>query len=236
MTAPFEDPAKTEMRARCEIAIDQSGYDLVDTPSAVELPVNVVLSGRLKGDLQSLDGDGARYCYYLRPGAGDTLPKWLANLAGAAHQLAAVKLYVVVDHASPGFEKACKAAGAGLVVINEANEFVHILDFASTLPEAIDKAFEDRVNELRRKLEAKFDLNQTTLKARFEQIGDLTRGMDDELADKYSDSVERQYGIWTAWSEAMSSRLDSAYAAREVGALDDIESEIATGPLLDDAV
>src|SRR4051812_24700760 len=102
MTLPFEEPAKIEMRAACEVAIDQAGHQIVEkrVALAVEDPG---VEGRLKGDMQSLDSEGHRYCYYLRPRTGEALPEWLAKLASAAHGVPDIKLYIVVRDASPTF-------------------------------------------------------------------------------------------------------------------------------------
>ncbi|MCZ7589943.1 MAG: hypothetical protein M5U27_14015 [Gaiella sp.] len=236
MADPFEEPAKTEMRASCEIAIDQAGHERVEKPLTVDLPTGSSLRGRLKGDLQSLDGEGSRYCYYLRPRAGDALPEWLANLAMAAHELADIKVYVVVNEATPLFERSCKAAGAGLLLINDDNEFERVLDFDTTLPEMLEADLKSKIDGARRALEAKLDLNRNDLRGRFERVGELTRGMDPAVADKYQENVERQYKIWTEWGDRTSARLDAALAARDLHDLEVIAQVIDEGPVLDEDV
>ena len=233
MNVPFEEPAKTEMRGRCEIAIDQAGHELVEDLLSIDLPADLDLQGKLKGDIQSLDGEGNRYCYYLRPTTSDTLPKWLANLAGAAHRLQDVRLYIVVENPSPPFEKACKAAGAGLLVLNADNEFAHVLDFETTLPAQVDAAFAAKLDDVRRSLEAKVDLHLTQLQGRFETVGDLTQGMDSDVADQYTENIERQYKIWRRWADGLSEQLDDAYATRNPEALVVIGAAIEQGPVLD---
>ncbi len=236
MADPFEEPAKTRMRSACEIAIDQAGHELVAKPAAVSLPEGTAIRGRLKGDLQSIDGDGNRYCYYLRPHAGDTLPEWLANLAVAAHDVPGAKLYVVVEEASPALEKASKTAGAGLLILNEDAELEMVLDFDKTLPEAMTEEFRGEIERVRRSLETKVDLNQTNIRARFERIGDLTQGMAEDVAEKYSEGVERQYRIWTDWGHTLSEALDRALADRSLERLAEIERDIEAGPVLDEDV
>jgi hypothetical protein len=224
------------MRVDCEIAIDQAGYQLVETPVRIDMPSQSQLVGRLKGDLQCLDGEGCRYCYYLRARAGDTLPEWLANLAAAAHAVPDVKLYVVADAVSPAFEKACKVAGAGLLFINEDKEFEMLLDFDLTLPEAIEEELKASIAAARRSLETKVDLKLADLQGRFERIGELTQGMAAEVADGYVKNVERQYKIWTEWGDTTSARLDAVLASRDASDLPVIEAEIERGPVLDDDV
>lgn len=240
MPVPFEEPAKIEMRTGCEVAIDQAGFELIDPPDAIEVPeelaAKLALQGRLKGDLQSADGDGSRTCYYLRPRAEDALPEWLAKLATAAHSISGVNLYVVVLEASPTFEKSCKIAGAGLLVLTDDREFNVILDFDSTLPEALDSELKEAITATRRDLEAKRDLKLKELQGRFETVGELTQGMAPDVADPYIAGVERLYKIWVEWSDGLSAQLDAVLAERDLGALELIKEEIERGPTLDDDV
>lgn len=240
MPVPFEEPAKVEMRAGCEVAIDQAGFQLISPPDPIavpdELSTRLALQGRPKGDLQSADGDGTRTCYYLRPRAEDALPEWLAKLATAAHSLSGVKVYIVVLEASPTFEKACKMAGAGLLVLTEDREFNVILDFDSTLPEALDAELKEAITIARRDLETKRDLNLKELQGRFEKVGELTQGMAPEVADPYITGVERLYKIWVEWSDEQSAQLDAVLADRDFAALGRIKEAIERGPTLDDDV
>jgi hypothetical protein len=238
LTVPFEEPVKVEMRAGCEVAIDQAGFELIDPPHAIgvppELASRLALQGRLKGDLQSADGAGSRTCYYLRPRAEDALPEWLAKLAVAAHSIPGVSLYVVVSEASPTFEKSCKTAGAGLLILTEDQEFKVILDFDSTLPEPLDDELKEGITAARRDLEAKRDLNLKELQGRFEKVGELTHGMAPVVADPYISGVERLYKIWAEWSDRLSAQLDAVLADRDVRALERIKEDIVRGPTLDD--
>src|SRR5262249_2613040 len=154
---------------------------------------------------------------YLRPRAQDALPEWLAKLATAAHSIPGVKVYVVVLEASPTFEKACKIAGAGLLVLTEDREFNVILDFDSTLPEAPDAELKEAITVARRDLEAKRDLNLKELQGRFERVGELTQGMPPDVADPYITGVERVYKLWVEWSDGLSTQLDAVLADRDLG-------------------
>jgi hypothetical protein len=236
MFVPFEEPAKLEMRAGCEVAIDQAGFELVDSPVAVDLPAELGLQGRLKGDLQSVDGEGNRTCYYLRPRAEDALPEWLANFASAAHSMPGVKLYIVVLTASPTFERSCKTAGAGLLVLTEDREFDMLLDFDETLPETLDAELKAGISAARRDLEAKAHLRLKELQGRFEKVGELTQGMAPDVSDPYVAGIERQYKLWTEWSEGLSAQLDGVLATRDLDALRAIKEDIGRGPTLDDDV
>lgn len=221
------------MRARCEIAIDQTGHELSATVVKVELAAGSEILGGLRGDLQSLDGEGIRYCYYLRPGSDEVLPKWLSNLARASHHLRGVKLYIVVYELITSFERSCKAAGAGLLVLTEDNVFDHQLDFDTTLPEELEGTFKARLDGLRRAMESKLALNLDRLQDRFNQIGDLTREMPDDVAEKYRQRVEREHRLWSAWGDDLSGLLDAAATNRSAADLDAIEEFIEEGPDLD---
>jgi hypothetical protein len=240
VAVPFEEPAKVEMRIGCEVAIDQAGFEPINPPDAIAVPEEIAaklaVEGRLKGDLQSADGEGARTCYYLRPRAEDALPEWLAKLASAAHSVSGVKLYVVVLEASPTFEKSCKIAGAGLLVLTEDREFNVILDFDSTLPAALDSELKEAITAARRDLEAKRDLRLKELQGRFEKVGELTQGMATDVADPYITGVERLYRIWVEWSDGLSAQLDAVLADRDLGALERLKEEIERGPTFDDDV
>jgi hypothetical protein len=230
VSTPFEDPTKSEMRARCEIAIDQAGHQVVGVIK-VQLPDGATIRGGLLGDLQSVDGDGVRYCYYLRPGQDAALPKWLANLARVAHVVSGTKLYVVAsEQFLPSFERSCRAAGAGLLVLTDDNLFSHELDFDQTLPEELERDFQERLDALRREMETKLSLNQDIMKERFNQIGDLTREMPDDVAEKYRQNVERDHRLWGEWGESTSARLDAALASRNSADLDTLKQAIEAGP------
>ena len=184
LTTTFQEPAKTEMVSRCEAAIDSAGYELVDPPVRIALPSTSELMGVLKGDLQSLDSEGSRYCYYVRPNELRVLPTWLANLAEACHEISDTKLYVVVPESNPGFERSCRAAGAGLLLLSDDNEFEHVLDFDAILPDAKDEVFSTEIKRLRADLVSKLDLKLGELRNRFESIGELTAGMSEEVASE----------------------------------------------------
>ncbi len=236
MITPFEEPAKTEIVSRCKIAIDLAGHDLVDTPAKVQLPETSELRGVLKGDLQSLDGEGVRYCYYVRPNEVSSLPTWLANLAGVCHEILDTKFYIVVPETNPSFERSCKAAGAGLLLLSDDNEFQHVLNFDTTLPEAAGERFAEEIKELRADFFSKLSLHQGKLQSRFESIGGLTAGMSDERASSYSEGVERLHRQWNRWGEEIAKELDRVLGEKDIARLSDLREAIDSGPLLDEDV
>jgi len=232
MNDSFVAPIKLEMRERVEVAIDQAGHELVGAPIAIELPAEAALQGRVKGDLQSLDGEGDRVCYYLRPNSGETLPKWLSNLTAAAHSIHGIQVYVVVEEASPAFEKACRVAGAGLLILDEDNEFDRVIDYRSNLPEALEQEFSETLDRVRRETERKSDQAIAELNDRRSRIGELTSGMDEETKDKYADEVDRLIRIWSEWAFQCSKELDGIASTRSVEELNRIARLVEGGPQL----
>lgn len=221
---------------RCKMAIDLAGHEIVESPAKVQLPDTCDLNGVLKGDLQSLDGAGVRYCYFVRTTELPVLPTWIANYAEVCHQIRDTKLYVVVPRSNPSFERSCKAAGAGLLLLTEENEFQHVLDFDTTLPEALDKAFVDEIRKLRSALVSKLELELGKLQTRFERISELTAGMRDELVSAYSEGVEKLHRLWSVWGHDLNVELDRVLAERDTAKLSELQEAIDSGPLLDDNV
>lgn len=222
------------MRDRCGVAIDQAGHEQVTVLASYPLPAEGGLRGAIKGDLQSVDAEGKRYCYYLRPQADRVLPKWLANLALASHGMSEVKLYVVAEEPSPEFQKSCRTAGAGLLELTLDDSFSHLLEYDELTPENPDAAFNSSVDEIRRLMEAKLEVNLVALQHRVERISEATQGMADDIAENYTSVVERNFAVWTKWGDDMSQRLDTVFAARDEASLALVRRDIEAGPILDD--
>ena len=232
MPAPFEDPAKTELVGRAKIAIQSAAHDLVEELARLDLPDH--LNGVLQGDLQSSTRDGDRFCYVVRPGTMGSLPMFIANWARACHEMDRVKFYVVVEAFEPAFEDECRAAGAGLLLLNDANGFEHIVDFDDVLPAELDAALQERASELRSEMFTKRDLKLDELSKRFGQIEELTHGMDEKTATSYKDEVEKLHQTTREWGEEIGRALDRAVSDCDREALDLIAKEIDTGPIPSD--
>lgn len=231
--APFEMPAKTQLRDRCLVAVDQAGYVLVDAPVAFPLPDGSGLQGAVKGDVQSVDDDGITYCFYLRPQADRVLPKWLANLAAASHSIPSVKLYVVAEEPSPEFQRSCRTAGAGLLELTADDSFSHVLEYDDLVPEDAGAHFLAAVNETRRAMEDALNMNLALIQTRIERVSEATHGMPDMLAEAYKASVEREYSVWSRWGDDMSARLDLVFSSRDEAGLQLVARDVARGPVLD---
>lgn len=209
--APYESPAKTEMRTRCEVAVDQAGHQLVTAPRAVDLP-GASIQGRLRGDLQSLDDEGVLYCYYVRPVVDDLLPQWLVDFGQHVRRAAETKLIVVYYEASAELEQSCIAAGVGLVVLTEDNRFEQIVNFDDVQPESVAKEIAERVKELRRELDRKLDVQRTSLTSRIADVNELTQGMTEEMIANFLSNLETRLKRVDDWAYDVSKRLDGLAA------------------------
>lgn len=226
--APYEIPSKTDLRSRSEVAVDQAGHELVSSPVAIDLP-GASIKGRLRGDLQSLDEDGARYCYYIRTSAEDQLPQWLADFGQNVRRVAGVKLVVVYEEVSPELERSCQAAGAGLVILTEDNRFEVIVNFDDVTPEVLLEEQREAVSELRRDLDRKLDLRRTSLQKRISSVSEITRSMTEEMATNFMSNLETNLKRVDDWGYEMSKRLDVVYSDYSALALATIRSEIEAG-------
>ena len=229
MPVPFEDPAKTELVGRTKIAVQSAAHDLVEELARLDLPEH--LKGALRGDLQSLTRDGDRFCYVVRPGTMEYLPTFIANWARACHEMDRVKFYVVVEAFEPEFKDACRAAGAGLLQLNDANGFEHIVDFDDVLPAELDAAIQERASELRSKMFTKRDLKLDELSQRFSEIEKLTQGMGEETATRYTAEVAKLHQTTREWGEEIGRALDRATADGDSAALELIAKEVDAGPI-----
>lgn len=233
MPAPFEDPAKTAMIARCRIAIDAAAYTLVEDLEKLSIPDHLELEGVIQGDLQSLNGQGARYCYVVRPGKMTTLPTWIAQWARACHDIPDAHLYVVVQDWSPDFEDACRVAGAGVVALTDSNSFDLVVEFEGNLPAQLDKEFEARVRALRSEMMTKADLRIDEIKERYRKVGSLTSDMSEPLASTYTEEIENAHRLWSDWRHDLGIALDAALTSKDDDALDQIAARIDAGAVPD---
>ena len=118
MSKTFEDPRKTDLRERVTIAVEASGFQLLDEPALIAAPESAGLKGGILGDVQGLDADGVRHAFYVRLAWDKPVPEWIANLASLSHSLGDVQVHVVVEQISTNLERSCRACGAGLLQLN----------------------------------------------------------------------------------------------------------------------
>lgn len=234
MARPFEDPVKTELRGRCKIAIDMAGHELVDEPEPLLLPESAGVKGRIRGDLQSLDGEQTRHVYYLRTNPEQPLPTWLAAFARVARDLEDCRFFIVTDQSSPILEKSCRASGAGLLVLTVDNTFELAVGLDEYEPDKKRELVADKARDLRRQLDDKFGLNHKNLTDNHSKATQLTAGLSQEDRDKYISGIEEALSVWARWNEAVSAKLDEAVALADEALLAAAEKLIRAGAVLED--
>ena len=227
MNEPFEEPRKTEMRDKSMIAIDAAGYEQVAALVAYKLSAD--LTGAIKGDLQSLDGEQIRQAYYLRPDGTKPLPQWLANIARAALELDDLKVFVVVTEVSSVLEKSCRACGMGLLRLTEEATFELVLKPGEMDAEVVAAVVMERIRESRRRMENKLNLKKRTLESNYARVDELTTGMDPKVRDQYIEKFEQAAGRWDNWGARISEMLDEAASTGSEGLIEAAEQLIEEG-------
>lgn len=227
MSETFEDPRKTDMRARAEIAVDDAGHELVQSP--VSFPLGGGLRGAIRGDLQSLDGHQVRHAYYLRPEAKRPVPQWLINVAKDARTRENLVVHAVVVEVTDQIVKSCRAGRVGLLLLREENTFEQIVDPSAEDSEEIAAQLRDRIKTARRRMENKLNLNRSDIEERFSKVNELTRGMDHEVRDRYIESVERAGTSLDEWGTRVSTMLDEAAGNGDETLIESAEALIEAG-------
>ncbi len=208
MPTPFEDPRKKELRDLVSVAIDAAGYDLIDPPEKIDYPPGAELQGRLQGDLQSMDAEGRRLVYYLRPGFERPLPQWLVNIVRVSRNMDGIAVYIVAGGMSDTLKKSCRLVGAGLLTVDAEGQFEKHLDIGELDEAAAKEECRKRVKDLRRQMENKRNLNLDSVDQRFAKVDELTAGMPSEMRDEYITGIEHVGIRWREWSDRLSVRLD----------------------------
>jgi|GEM_PF-3083091 hypothetical protein len=230
IAAPYEEPAKSRMRVAASIAIDQAGFTVVDEPVRIALPADSKIQGSLLGDLQSLDGEGKRAFYYLRPGTDTAVPKWIGNLARASHAANAGEVYIVVTDYVDELVESCKDSGAGLLRLTEDSVFEMVVDYAETAPKSLSQALEARLTEARRRVEKKVEFLNTDIEARYSQSAGIIAAMEGDAADRYREQFESEYRNVDSWGSEMSRRLDRLAGRASAAEISEVEALIDAGP------
>ncbi len=226
--APYEVPSKTEMRFRCEVAIDQAGHQLEAKPQAISLPGSDI-KGRVRGDLQSRDDTGDLYCYYIRSVAEDAIPQWLADYGRHVRKVPNTRLYVVYEAASADLEQSCKVAGIGLVVLTDDNRFEYIVNFDDVLPEELEEEVREQIRSVRRKFESKLDTHRKSLDSRISQVAEITANMPEEMSSNFLSNLEAEGRKLEDWSVEISRELDSLSASFDHEELSRVLDRIEAG-------
>ena len=230
MNTAYEDPTKTDMRVAVEIAVDQAGFALVPEPVRVAVPADLKIVGSIVGDLQSVDVNGRRTFYYLRPTVDAAVPKWIANLARASHAIAAGNLYVVVNEFSSTFVESCRDAGAGVLRLTEDGVFEVVLDYADTAPKTLEASRELRITTLRRDMERRVELRRVDIDARYSQSATIIAAMDEDAADRYTNQFDSWYRENDDWGAEMSRRIDALGPRSTATDIAEVEALVSAGP------
>jgi hypothetical protein len=221
---PFEDPRKTDMRGRCEIAIDSAGHELAQSLSTFPLPEG--LKGVIKGDLQSLDGQDVKHIYYLRPIGNKPVPQWLVTMAAAARERDDIELFLVVEDVGVALEKSCESRGVGLLRLTEDDAFEMVVNPSDFEPEVIEQAVATRIKDTRRRMEQKLDLKKGSLEDDYSRVDEITSGMPRKTRDEYIESVEQALTRWEDWGLAISQKLDEAGSESNLALVEEAEKMI----------
>lgn len=224
MAVPFEDPRKTDMRGRCEVAIDLAGHELAPALNTFPLPNG--LTGVIKGDLQSLDGQDIRHVYYLRPIGNKPVPQWLVTMATAARQRDDIELFLVVEEVGAALEKSCESRGVGLLRLTEEDAFEIVVNPGDFEPEVVEQAVAVRIKEARRRMEQKLDLKKGSLESDYSRVDEITSGMPRKTRDEYIESVEQAITRWEDWGISISQTLDEAASESNMALVEEAEKMI----------
>lgn len=230
MTHPYEDPKKTELRERCEQALDAAGFDVLPSLQSIPFPVGFDLKGFILGDIQCTDSQNERHVYAVRPTTEGPIPQWLVNWARASHLIPDVLVYVIVEEATEDVESSCRAAGAGLLLLHEDNRLEEILDPRELDPDERRKGFERKVTRARRELQKKIDLHQSVVEEDFTLVNRITSSMPDETRAGYIRATI-SYGMKVdEWADEISVEIDRTLVTQSDDDLAGIMRRIDAGP------
>lgn len=231
MAAPFEDPAKGEMRAEARAALDQAGHEECDPPKEYALGDHIEgLKGVLSGDIQTLDSNGTRHLFFLRTRSKGPLPQWLSNYLRAANSISGVEGHVVVRSSDAAMVAACQAVGAGLILLRDGPTLDVLQDARDLDPNAVRDAFLERSREARRRLDNKVQMNLRSVESQFAQMDQLTAGMPHRDRARWKAAVEAKADTWHRWNDEVTARLDRVDVSLDSDELEAIERDILEGP------
>ncbi|CAN5517116.1 hypothetical protein BH20CHL6_BH20CHL6_07960 [soil metagenome] len=231
MAREFEDPRKSDLRARTTLALRSSGHDVMEEPRAIPLPEGHGLRGAILGDVQALDPASVRCAYYLRPEWDRALPQWVANLALAAQEMDGVRVCIVVDNVSAIMERTARAAGASLLRLtgDDLFQLETIVDAAEYETDRRLQRHRDKVRKLRRALEEKLDAHVTEARESYPKFKELTKDMPPARREQYVAAVDDLVTKAREWGERLSGRLDEVAASGDDNDLQAIRQAIDEG-------
>lgn len=230
MTTELEDPRKTDLRERCETAVDAAGYAVQSDRPATPWPDGVGLKGTLLGDVVANDGQGNRDVYFVRVDGSKALPAWLAKATEGSFAMSDTRIIVVAEDPGDVLIATCRAAGAGLAKLTQADRLEVVAEYGPPDRSQQSKQFRAKLKEVRRKLDTKLRLNENNLEESFRDSALVTSGMPPKRRDQYLDSIENVMVDWREWGDETGERLDALAATEDLDELERIEQEIIARP------
>jgi hypothetical protein len=218
------------MRQRCEVAVDQAAHVLVTDPEYINLP-DSGLNARLKGDLQSLDAEGVRYCYFLRPSPDSAPPQWLGNFGAHVRKVPNVQVLGVYYEATDALREAYRNAGLGLLVLRDDSTFELVVDFDLVAPDRPSDEILQELTELRRELERKIAAARADVAQRNGSINKLTEGMKPAAKTQYMTTIETEYRLWTEWADELSRELDELHVKFDQERFETVKTRVQVGAI-----
>ena len=230
MTAELEDPRKTELRSRCEVAVEAAGFTVLQQRPLTPWPPDAGLKGALLGDVVGEDGRQHRDHYFVRVDGERALPEWLVSATEASFAMSGVRIIVVAENPGESLSAACAATGTGLARITELNHLELICEYGEPQQDAQATRFRKRARDVRRKMEAKAQLNTRKLEESYQETDAVTKQMAGHRRSAYLEPIENAIVVWRTWNEEMADRISEALASEDAAALDRIEADVLRGP------
>jgi hypothetical protein len=230
MTTELEDPRKTDLRTRCEAAVDAAGFTIQSERPAIQWPAGAGLKGTLVGDVVGDDGEGNRDVYFVRVDGSKPLPGWLAKATEASFAISNTRLIVVAEEPGEVLVATCRAAGVGLAKLTPANRLEIVTDYGAPDRTQQSRQFRAKLKEVRRRLDTKLRLNEKNLEESFRDSSLVTSEMSSAKRDLYLNSIETVMVEWREWGEEMAARLDALAASEDLDELEGMEREIVERP------
>ncbi len=209
MSDSYEDPRKSGLRRRLLEALDRSGHDIVDPPEQFPYPPKSGLHGTLIGDAQTRAPNGVVDLYFVRSTIDKAMPGWLINSIRVGRTITATRCHVVVTETAQPFQRACKMAGAGLLLLTDDNDLVEV--HKPPVGDLLDDAgCKERAKSLRAQVIQRHALNKSNLEKRYADADTITKQMSGPQRAKYLQPIENGVNRWSEWAERVGSMVDTA--------------------------
>jgi hypothetical protein len=198
-----EDSRLPELQAVAARELQASGFTVYDDPNPIPIREEdrqgKAGGAAIRGNLQTLDSNGMRCAFYLRPaGVSPLIPAWLYDLALAAYDVQDdVRVAVVVEApASADDEREARDCGAALYEISiDDGTLVEKVPPAKPMPERTSHDFERNAQTVRQAIVSGATLLRKTIEQQYGQLGT------GEEARKSRKRLRARYEKWETWRE-----------------------------------